>query len=228
MNNFYTELDTLIDTRLAIASMLDPDGTAKAVLDGSYSTRIKNNIGNISGSIIENIYKDRNKNLLLHSIPTKMFKLIKDYISEVMYNILNVESMSMKLYVNIYPYKLNSEEQEYIYNMLQSKFPGISILIVDMSNEELTPDWVYQNIKYLFKYDVMDWIELHTSNKLLITRPMFGINIFTPCILTNSVKSSDVDEKYIETIKKSVETVADINFIDSDYFSAHIKTEKNK
>lgn len=228
MNNFYTELDTLIDTRLAIASMLDPDGTAKAVLDGSYSTRIKNNIGNISGSIIENIYKDRNKNLLLHGIPTKMFKLIKDYISEVMYNVLNVESMSMKLYVNIYPYKLNSEEQEYIYNMLQSKFPGISILIVDMSNEELTPDWVYQNIKYLFKYDVMDWIELHTSNKLLITRPMFGINIFTPCILTNSVKSSDVDEKYIETIKKSVETVADINFIDSDYFSAHIKTEKNK
>ena len=227
MNNFYTELDTLMDTRLAIASMLDPEGTAKVVLDGSYSSRVKNNIGNIYGNIIENIYKERNKNLLLHSIPTKMFKLIKDYISEVMYNILNVESMSMKLYVNIHPYKLNAEEQEHIYNMLKSKFPGISVLIVDMSNEELTPEWVYQNIKYLFKYDAMDWIELHTSNKLLISRPMFGINIFTACILTNSVKSSDIDEKYIETIKKSVETVADINFIDSDYFSAHIKTEKN-
>lgn len=227
MHNSYTDLDTLFDTRLAVASLLDPDGTADAINTGSYQNRLKDNIGRISGSIINTIHDRRNKGILQFSLPTKMFGLIKEHISDVMFNLLNVETMSMKLYVNIYPYDLNFEEQENMSKLLGSKFPGIEILLVNMSHNELTPDWVHRNVKYMFKHDAMYWIEYHTSTKKIIERPLFTTLIIVPSILTSSVKSIDINKEYLENIRKSVETVADIEFIDGSYFSVDID-KKNK
>ena len=109
---------------------------------------------------------------------------------------------------------------------LGSKFPGIEIALVNMNKDELTPEWVHRNVKYMFKYDVIPWIEYHTSNKQLIERPLFNTVIITPAILTSSVKSSDVNKEYLENIRKSIETVASIEFIDGSFFSVDI--EKNK
>lgn len=227
MHNSYTDLDTLFDTRLAVASLLDPDGTADAINTGSYQNRLKDNIGRISGSIINTIHDRRNKGILQFSLPTKMFGLIKEHISDVMFNLLNVETMNMKLYVNIYPYDLNFEEQENMSKLLGSKFPGIEILLVNMNHNELTPDWVHRNVKYMFKHDAMYWIEHHTSTKKIIERPLFTTLIIAPSILTSSVKSIDINKEYLENIRKSVETVADIEFIDGSYFSVDID-KKNK
>lgn len=227
MHNSYTDLDTLFDTRLAVASLLDPDGTADAINTGSYQNRLKDNIGRISGSIINTIHDRRNKGILQFSLPTKMFGLIKEHIADVMFNLLNVETMNMKLYVNIYPYDLNFEEQENMSKLLGSKFPGIEILLVNMNHNELTPDWVHRNVKYMFKHDAMYWIEHHTSTKKIIERPLFTTLIIVPSILTNSVKSIDINKEYLENIRKSVETVADIEFIDGSYFSVDID-KKNK
>ena len=77
MHNSYTDLDTLFDTRLAVASLLDPEGTAEVINNGKYQSRVKDNIGNICGSIIDVIYNNRNKNILQYSLPTKMFGLIQ-------------------------------------------------------------------------------------------------------------------------------------------------------
>ena len=226
MHNSYTDLDTLFDTRLAVASLLDPEGTAEVINNGKYQSRVKDNIGNICGGIIDLIHNNRNKNILQYSLPTKMFGLIKEHISEVMFELLYLQTITVKLYVNLYPYDLNFEEQENISKALGSKFPGIEIALVNMNKDELTPEWVHRNVKYMFKYDVIPWIEYHTSNKQLIERPLFNTVIITPAILTSSVKSSDITKEYLENIRKSVETVASIEFIDGSFFSVDIKKNK--
>lgn len=218
--NTLVELDAILDTRLAMAYLLDKKSVEHITTDGSYYTRVKDNYGNISKDIFDTFYKRRTKNLLTLGLPTPIFDILKQHYGEIITDELNDEyEEDIIIYVNIYPYDLNEDEKNNIITSVTNIIPKSIVKIISLSKKELTPQWVDSNVTTLIMYEGLDWIEYHMSNNALIENPLLTTLLISPAISTGSTSTKQVKKDTFKDLMLVASTLIDLVLVDVVNFS---------
>ena len=227
MHSLYTDLDTLFDTRLPIAYMLSPSETIYQVESGSYHSRNRDNIGNISADILRSFYRYRTKNILQLSNPTPIFSLMMEQYGILRTKLEAVEERNkLKIYVNTYPYVLSLEEQNILLIKLCSIFETNNVELLDKNINNLNDSWFFSNIGYIFMYDGLEWLEHETSSYSIIENPLVDKVLYVPAIVSGEVIDQKLDKSLFLRITEAFKLIVDINFVDTKYFSIGKTTKK--
>lgn len=225
MSKIYTDLDSILDTRHAMLYYLSSEIAVNSLEDGSYRNRVKDNFGNISSDIFNTLYRKRTKELLNLATPNSIPSIISDLFIE---NLIDVsEEGKHILYLNIYPYKFNLEEQRNLLTMMESLIPdftGVQILNLDIS--ELEPKWVKENINHMVMYNGMEWIEYHTSNYKLIETPVLDVEMMSPAISNGRIKESKIDNELFKNLSIGLGGFIKFIPIDIKFFNTLLDQEK--
>lgn len=222
MNNKNTlvELDSLIDTRLAMAYLLDKPSVEKITNDDSYYTRVKDNYGNISKDIFDVFYKKRNKQLLTLGLPTPVFSILREHYGDIITDELNDEfEDDIKIFLNIYPYILTDSEKDKLVKTLNVVIPKSIVEIVSMSKKDLTPDWIDENVGTVIMYEGIDWIEYHMANNKLVSKPLLNTMLISPAIVPGSVSKARIKKDVFKDIMLVSSTLIDLVLVDAVNFS---------
>lgn len=220
-NNILIELDSFLDTRLPIVYAISPEEASKISKDGSYVNRKRDNFGNIPYSIFQPMYRNRKKKVLALATITPSLSLAIQHYGEVVTEIKHENLIRPTVFVNVYPYALDVNEQNNLRFMLNKLIPNCtSIEFVSMNNLELTPKWIKENVRVMIKYDGLEWIDTQISTTNLITCPLLDVFLFSPAIVKGNVGREKVNIELFKDIMAAGNTVINLNLIDAEYFSA--------
>lgn len=221
IRNIIFDIDTILDTRLPIIYILDSNIAGEIVQSGAYQARRKDNFKEISNDIFMPLYRKRNKRILELAAPTAMLNMIRAHYGDVVTEQIKSDQPEEKafLYVNIYPYSFNATELDNVKFIISKVIPKTDIRFVSMSNTELNPVWLKENVGYIFKYDGLEWLELHVGNGNLINTPLMDIHLFAAAIVNGNIPSKKIDAQLYENMISVGQTVIDLTLVHLKEFS---------
>lgn len=221
-------IDSLFDTRLALASLLDHNNIVKSLQNGSYPERLRDNIGNISSSVFNQFYNKRNKNIFKLAIPTPLLEVfIEEDYREMMESIKDMNTGKIPIFINTYPYKFNKDEEEYFKYIVSKVLLGADVQIINKTIEDITPDWLYENVKRMYMYDGLNWFNYHVTKGNLIVNPLLDILLFVPTIFEGTFPIANINDDFIKNTEKNASIFIDLVFINTVYFCAvNVKNEE--
>lgn len=220
VSNFYFEIDTILDTRLPIVYLLNQNIAEEIVAENLYHTRRKNNFKTISNDIFNALYRNRSKRILELALPTPMLSIIRSHYGEVLKVLIKKGvTKTPEMYVNMHPYDLSQTEIDNISFIINKVIPGVIIKFVSMSNAELTPEWIKDNIGCMFKYDGLEWLEYHVGTGNLINTPLLSVHLFTPGIVIGTTPVAKINKETYEAMITACQTVIDIGLMHLSDFS---------
>lgn len=232
--NIYIELDCILDTKLALAMHLDEDSTVKFFQENKYTTRIRNNIGNISADIIDTLWRHRTKGILQLALPTPiMEELVREMYYEVISDPALMSTIDPVIYVNYYPYNLNEEEIKNLSIILGRFVRSTQIKMISLSKEELTTKWVSDNVGSVIMLEGLQWLEYQNSIGNVLKHPITDRLMITPPIISLPSSNVKISNDLFKAISDGYRTIINVQFIDVRYFSSYslndyIKSQQDK
>jgi len=195
---FYTDLDTLLDTRIGTVAKLG-DGYVDEILGNDYNNRKHDDLSTLSTTLKSDEYiaafKDRDVETLKFSYMSNMITFIKNVIDRV-----NVESIDnptadlVHLDVNLYPYKLSVAEKDILLLALAARIgTHVSIKCIYIPTLHMTTASITARWKILWMYNFDEWMNVH--HELLIKEPMPSVELYVPKILANKDSTPDVIDR---------------------------------
>ncbi len=160
------ELDSLLDTRMAVLFNIDPK-LAEEALNGDYLTRKTDSFGRLTVEEFKEHYDKRNKLALKTAIKTPIVKLMYEFAFGVLNNSINSPYQTdAKIKVNIYPYDLTASERETLVKTFSFLTDYKAIIeIVSLSPKEITPKMVKEELELLVMYDYTTWLDIHSEHE---------------------------------------------------------------
>lgn len=221
-NAIYIELDTIMDTRFTVANSINPKEFKKYYNSGKYQTRVKDVFGNITNDIFTARYRIRDKLLLVNSQPTRIMHLIKSYIIEQTGIIRNKGGLyGVSIILNTYPYELTDDEQKIFSGILSNEVLSVPVKFVHMNPSEVTPAWIYDNVSGMFMYSGLEWLELHSSTRAIMKRPLLDVNLFIPTIVIGNMLSKDINNDTFRGVMVGAGSLITLSAINAKYFSRY-------
>ena len=219
-NNLLTDLDSLFDTRFAIAMGISKQDTLDSIATTNYYYRTYDSIGNIPPFVLHAFYNRRNKHILKYCKPTPIFKLLLDQYLDNRGEITQIEVRNkFKIIVNTYPYQLLESESIILLGQLARMFGTENIELVYLTKEEMDPDWIHENeIQTAFLYEGIAWLERQISNPKLATNPINKLMLVVPALVKYQSDDLPVDKEYFLMLKEKLKVFIDLIPIDVKYF----------
>lgn len=190
----YIELDTLLDTRIGIASLIDKHSPIEMFANG-YFDRNTDRLWELTDKFSKENYLDtyvnRDVSVLEHSHLTKIINIVATNIDEMARDCVNNPLVHYpKVYVNTYPYSLPDGLKIGIKECLTYYLGNdIEINIGYLSPINLTPVYINNNFHMMFMYDFLSWYK--PNGKLLVKTSLNNTIMFLPKIL--KYKMSELD-----------------------------------
>lgn len=194
----FIELDVLLDTRLATLYNLGEENMISALNNGYFIRRTDTFYGT-DKETFDKAYKARDKETLKNAGITKMIGFVRELIYAM--NTQAIEEpihSGPKIYVNIYPYKLNDDEITSIIKATALATGELcDIEIVDMTPDEVTPAFCKSNLAIMFLYNYAPWLEAQ-AERFKITR-CSEITVIVPGIYFNKEPTKEELSKALST-----------------------------
>ncbi len=161
----FVEFDAIFDTRASLLFEMNEE-VLMTNLAKDYQTRIIDKFDNVDYNDFQARYKARDKSLLKNALTTPIIPMIGEFVKSTMLNAINgPDIIEPKIIINTYPYKLVKEEIDVLHQVFMNLTQGFApIEFVYMSNADITPRYVKDNISVMIMYDYTQWLELHCSN----------------------------------------------------------------
>lgn len=221
-----TDLDTLFDTRLAVAFILNEHETTKSIQTNKYRIRYKDNIGNIPYSVLKPYYKIRTKEIFEIALPTYIMGFIREQIEESSLDRMtnqDVVNEKFDVYVNTHPYDFTSEEIELFKNAIENEIPFSKIHMIKMNTDELSCEWISDNnVNMIIMYDLLLWLEYQIMHNRHINHPLLEVNGFCPAIVNGDTNGIKLSVEYFEEMKENYKTILELAYAPSLLFSVQI------
>lgn len=220
MQNIYTELDSIFDTRLPILTAISYPIAEEVVASGGYHNRLKDEFGPISADLFGAIYAKRKKMVLRYSGLTKIVHVVGKIYRDRITDIKNCEIRNtIKIFINTYPYDLSSSEQDELTKAICLEIGLVDIVFVKANNKQLTPAWIRdKDINSVIKYDLLPWIEYHMGKGNFEESSLANISLACPPLLDIYASPKQINLDMYKAIKESLQPYANVEFIDTDYF----------
>lgn len=180
------DLDSIMDTRLAVVSMLNPKA-AQVLMSEAYYTRLSDDFEAQTGGLITNseyreAWDTRDASVLQYTRVTNMILMMEQLFKTLTNNMMNTPFCEgVRLTVNTWPYRLSEEATELLLTCCQA-ISGIAVKVeaVWLPPESLTPAWIKDNLAAMIMYDYQPW--LVAQDAALIKTPMPEIVVFIPAL----------------------------------------------
>lgn len=200
MHNIYTDLDSILDTRHSLLYYLNKDIAKDVISNNTYRNRKKDSFENISMDIFRNVYRYRNKELLLIAKPTHICGLISNLILTELKDIS--EDGIFNLYLNVYPYNLTMDEQSNLIELMDRMIPDfVGIKIINSNLDDIDPEWIKNNeIKTLFMYEALNWLEYQNANTKILTNTLTSVLLYGPDIIDGNIKESMLTPEFFKNL----------------------------
>lgn len=219
--SIFTDIDTVLDTRLIVAMTIDFKSTIRMLESGEYHDRVRDQIGIIPYDLFRAFYAKRSKSVLEHAAPCKILGIVRDYYTEAMSDMKNVAEVSTKyiLYLNTYPYHLDDEEIDNLKKYIGLFIPGVDIRNVNKSIREITPEWISEHIQTMILYDGPYWAEYWMANKELINHPVVHCGMLAPAIITQNSYGNKITPKHFIEFQDMFRGVIELTVLPAHHFS---------
>ncbi|QVW55255.1 hypothetical protein pEaSNUABM29_00215 [Erwinia phage pEa_SNUABM_29] len=188
---FLVDIDTLFDTRLGLAQVLQPDVMDKLDLE-IYRRRFTDAWAEVVG--IQNwdeVFAKRDKRALQTAGPTEFLLTLKN---EVQAMLLSIQMHSPierpQLTFNLWPYMdLNDEERQAFLENLRAYYHMVNVEVVCISHDELTPGRLASAWDGWVMYDWYPWIKKHANG---FGKPIPEFTITRPSMLTSELTAETI------------------------------------
>ena len=225
-HSVFVDLDSLMDTRLALLYYHFPDKIDTIL--SIYPFRLSDDYpGVVDYATFLDLYKERNKEILLLSVITPIVYLLKDFVEKAIENLTqSIQPAPPKIFLNIYPYQLSEEEVSVIVNALLSSIgKKVDLEVVNMSNKEITPEFLKACVNIYFKYDYYLWLdevtEINKEWKSKCPEVKFICPSILPIEAKNVKKAFTADGIPVDPFKYfrlGLSSIFDIEFIKLSYY----------
>lgn len=229
-SGYYVPLDLLLDTRMGTLSRMN-QVLAAAMNLKTYRNRMNDKFEGYTMEQFREAYAKRDKETLKYSLPTAFMNLLRQEVQRgSMANGKEFSPDMPKVYVNIWPYELDDVEivelGTILVNLIRTE--GIEIEIINMSLEELTPQYCRENFVFMSMYlEYNAWFDYHAQHKNLDNSVIKHILMMVPGMFDKEIPSdADVKRTYLEVgvdplsmIEIEAKEFVDLVMIDSKHFS---------
>lgn len=220
---FFTELDAILDTRMGTLLRLDLNGIGRFIKAG-YFSRDRDLFPGIDPKQFKELYQNRDKKTLQASMMTPLLSYIKDFCQQTYEG--NIKTPFLKepqVVVNLHPYRLTKEEEELLLNAIQYRIGRISkASFVNMTYEEITPNYLKKETSIIALYDPFEWLEHHSKTGRLKKESCPEVMMLGPLMLRN-LETNDIDVKEFQShMELMAKPFIDLHLMISKVFSANI------
>lgn len=224
----YVELDTLLDTRMAVLTEFGDDAV-KLAIDTGYYTRPFDIFPGIDNDKYQSLYDNRKKQILLNAIVTPVAKILNEFTLGTIKNTNNSPfHYKPKVILNVYPYKLTSSEMETMAMVVANITANAAdVEIVELSNEQLSPLYFKLNVSVaiMYRYDL--WFKTHCELKSFEKYSCPDVSLIAPRIYFTKPERQPKDNE--DPFKATEETIAPyigLMLLPIDTFSMVVKLSK--
>lgn len=219
-HNFLVDLDSLFDTRLSLAMLLDPVRVANIIGKPEHDKRLIDNIGYISNDILRAFYSVRNKTLLETAPPTSILPILKDIADEILMDVKLLPDYEPNvIYVNSYPYELQDIEKQYLAANIKKLLLHGNVELIHIKPSLLDPKWIYEkSIVALIMYDFLPWLDYHIATNGVVKYPLYNVMCLAPAIMYGNSKYK-LDAATLTELQSTLSVLADIHFLPLVNFS---------
>lgn len=226
------DLDSLLDTRLAVIRNINPEAAAFLMESDEYWLREHDDWGRLTEGRITNAeFKaawatrggENTADTLNASIETGLSPFILRLLAEANINardnMAEVEN-EIGLAINIAPYVLNNDQREELEEIIHAKYgKELPVRIYDIPLEDLTCVRLDAVCDMLITYQFIDWMHLHYEE--LAKATMSDFNMIGPKMFERDPSELTVAQKQREFFMFRLTKLInmDIEWIDSMYFS---------
>lgn len=198
---FFVHVDCLLDTRLALLNIMDPEVTFEILSDKSYFNREtddweKLTKGRIKNKDFKERYDARTKELLKNSKLSAFIAYLKDFIIDAE-EIFTVDSTAgiPKIMLNMYPYNDLTEIEIIAFKEAIEISCSCTMTEVEVcyyNPYQLTPAKIKNDCEFFYIYNFEEWKNLHLES--IGRKEMMGVYVTTPRLF---IKEAPPDE-YLE------------------------------
>lgn len=221
----YTDLDSLLDTRLTTYGKLDPS-FPKQVLRAGYRSRTYDRFDSIGipWEKWRKMYLMRDKSFLEDAKLTYVASAIKVAIVDKEQQAMTAPLLQPQLMINIAPYVLDESEMIVIRNSMHSVLntgEGFEIKIVDVPMLKLTPKWLHsENVFDMYTTNGEDWLQLQLSKEILTKDPCRDITMHLPALVTGITDNPNaVMKKQLPELIHMMSPFITLDYMIADVFS---------
>lgn len=226
MKILYTDLDSLMDTRMGVISQLSPESAVELVSSEEYWNRERDDWETLTkGQVTQEAFKEawekRDVTTLQSSVVTQLFLVINQVFGD--HHLIRMEGLidaGLRLEVNIHPYELTPVEVQVLEGVLKEYcFEGLLVTFISKPLEEITPEFLFERYSGALIYEFPKWLKRHAWELGRLKGRDF--NMIVPRLFENdaSTLSQDEKKKTFFTFKLWLLEHIDIEFIEPQYFS---------
>lgn len=227
---FLTDLDSILDTRLGLISILDEDlaiDLLKNRKDKYYNRKVEKFGKWTTDEWLEH-YRNRSKRVLRESVPTNLIRLATGYMA-----IAELEQsgspvpQTPRLLVNTFPYELMEEERDLILKALVAATKGtINLELTYRSYADISPLWLRTNVAVYATYNFREWLETQSMTDAFSRHSCPDTVILAPAIVHD--ESLEDDNEIFATMTKTFRMLFSVEFIPVEEFSIAVPEELDK
>lgn len=223
------DLDSILDTRLATICSFGEDLVVENLTIGYYN-RVADIFKGIDSDTYNERYKNRTKLILKNAFPTNIVNLLARFPLETMKaSYSGPLNYTPVITVNIFPYKLNSDEINLISNIVRYITNEVCrIEIVNYEISELSPSFLKDNFDMVIMYDYISWMEIMSENKKIINESCPSVTMIAPKVFFREPPSNiEEQNKVYDLVMATLNTVISLELYDIEFFCISRKVQKS-
>lgn len=224
-NRILIDLDSLLDIRQGILhKLLDEEKLSEFIASETYNFRTTDDFSSIvDQDKYELIELNRTQDIVLNSTISYLYNILRRKLIDLeKRNNYFQETKDVELIINIYPFKLTTEQQDLLINGIFKKLNlKIFIKCIYIETFKITPLFLRDNdIVEVFLYDATTWLDTQLDNVYNSSFKIHDIRINFPSIykkeLTEDMKKKLDDNGFkdiFSVLEYLVSAYAIINFL---------------
>lgn len=185
----YTELDAILDTRIALLYQHYPEETIR-LLSESYFDRIADDFSFLPAEDFRTLYQSRSNETLKHAMVTTAISFINVFKTKTLMALVDSPYQRQPMVtINTFPYTIPESTLGALITAIRKLTDdGIDIDIIHEPRENITPDFIKRKYAFMMMYDYWDWLEIHSLNENFKKTQIPAVTLFGPAIL-KSIKT---------------------------------------
>ena len=218
-STLYIDLDALLDTRVATIASFGDDKPLIAVQKGYYDRDV-DVFPDIDPEIYDLKYRQRHKSILKDALITPMGGLVNEFTINTIMNISTTPfHYQPKVIVNVYPYELTDDETVVIIQSVVNLTKGnADVQSVNLSDEQLSPSYVKNNINLFIRYEYLNWFETHTLNLNFKKVTLPSVVMMVPKLYPKVLSSKDKID-FFPNMEKLMAPIINLKYMPVDLYS---------
>lgn len=204
-------MDGLFDTVFGTIAREDSALAQKLLASQRYRNRLLDKFAHISNERFKELYAKRDIETLKHCGVTNVTHFLQRIVKDSMVHASGTGMhQELTFMVNIWPYEIDDELANVVAECVRfHTFNTSRIEVVSISDEDLKPQWVRNEVDIIIRYNYTDWLYMHREefNKSLCPH----VALVVPAIFHNGMPDAEANAICKRLGKSPFEIAEEVN-----------------